>query len=86
MKTEVQNTFGPQFYRLYPIFRFFFYRRALAKVLSLYSMPDKYIKVFSAMYEDNTAVVKVGNKVAAGFVLNQELSRFVFYPCLYGSF
>ena len=33
-------------------------RRALAKVLSLYSIKEKYIKVISAMYENNTAAVK----------------------------
>ena len=32
-------------------------RRALAKVLSLYGIPDKYIKVISAIYENNTAAV-----------------------------
>ena len=34
-------------------------RSALAKVLSLYGILDKYIKVICAMYENNTAVVKV---------------------------
>ena len=61
-------------------------RRALAKVLSLYGIPHKYIKVTSVMYENNTAAAKVGNEVLAGFVLNQELSRAVFSPTLYGSF
>ena len=42
-------------------------RRALAKVLFLYSIPDKYIKVIAAMYENNTAVVKVGNEVSNWF-------------------
>ena len=32
-------------------------RRALAKVLSLYGIPDKYTKVICAMYENNTAAV-----------------------------
>ena len=36
-------------------------RRAFAKVLSLFSIPDKYIKLICAMYENNTAAVKVGN-------------------------
>ena len=40
-------------------------RRALAKALSLYGLPDKYIKVNSAMCENNTAVVKVGNVVTS---------------------
>ena len=34
-------------------------RRALVKVLFLYGIPDKYIKVICAMYENNTAAVKV---------------------------
>ena len=33
--------------------------RALAKVLSLYGMPEKYIEVISAMYENTAAAVKV---------------------------
>ena len=40
-------------------------RRALAKVLSLYAIPDKCIEVISAMYENNTAAVKVGNEVSS---------------------
>ena len=35
-------------------------RRALSKVLSLYGISDKYIKVISAMYENTTDVVKLG--------------------------
>ena len=38
-------------------------RTALTKVLSLYGIPEKYIKVICAMYENNTAAVKVGNEV-----------------------
>ena len=38
-------------------------RKALAKVLSLYNIPDKYIKVISTMYENNT--VTVGNEVSS---------------------
>ena len=41
--------------------------RTLANVLSLYGIPDKYIKVVSAVYEKNTAVVKVGNEVSSWF-------------------
>ena len=37
-------------------------RRALANVLSLYGIPDKYMKVISSMYKNNTALVKVGNE------------------------
>ena len=40
-------------------------RRALAKVLSLYCIPDKYIKVTSTMYENNTAAAIVGNEVSS---------------------
>ena len=42
-------------------------RKVIAKVLSLYGIPDKYIKVISAMYENNTADVKVGNEVSTWF-------------------
>ena len=41
------------------------YRIALAKVLSLYGIPEKYIKVICAMYENNTAAVQVGNDVSS---------------------
>ena len=44
-------------------------RTALINVLSLHGIPDKYIKVISAMYENNAAAVKVGNEVAAVFLL-----------------
>jgi len=37
---------------------------ALVKVLFLYGIPDKYIKMIRAMYENNTAAVKVGNEVS----------------------
>ena len=47
----------------------FVHRRALAKVLSLYGIPDKYIKVISARYENNTAAVKVGNEVSSWFCI-----------------
>ena len=39
-------------------------RRSLAKVLSLYYIPDKDTKVICTMYENNAAAVKVGNKVS----------------------
>ena len=42
-------------------------RRALAKVSFLYRIPDKYIKVISAMYKNNDATVKVGNAVSIWF-------------------
>ena len=43
--------------------------KALAKILSLYGIPDKYIKVICVMYENNTAGVKVGNEVANWFCI-----------------
>ena len=43
-------------------------RRAL-KVLSLYGIPVKYIKVISTMYENNTAAVRVGNEVGSWFCI-----------------
>ncbi|XP_065584025.1 uncharacterized protein LOC136043046 [Artemia franciscana] len=42
-------------------------RRALAKVLSLYSIPDKYTKVITVMYENSPALVKVGNEASSSF-------------------
>ena len=44
-------------------------RRELAKVLSLYGIPEKYIKVICAMYENNTDVVKIGNEVSNWFCI-----------------
>ena len=45
-------------------------RRALAKVLSLYGIPDNH---FIAMYKNNTAVVKVGNKVSSWFCIKSRV-------------
>ena len=50
-------------------------RRALAKVLSLYDVPDKYIKVASAMYEDSIAAVKVGNEVSSWFRIKSGVKQ-----------
>jgi len=62
-------------------------RRALAKVSSLYGIPDEYIKVISAMNENNTAAIKVGNEVSRLFCIKSGVkSMVVFYPFLYGSF
>jgi hypothetical protein len=36
-------------------------------VVSYYVIPDQHLKVISAMYENNTAAVKVGNKVSIWF-------------------
>ena len=60
----VVNTFGPQFYK-YEQASDSVDRRAVTRVLSLYGIQDKYIKVISAMYENNTAVVKEGNEVSS---------------------
>ena len=39
-------------------------RRALAKILSLYGVSDRYIKGISAMNENNIVAVKVGNEAS----------------------
>ena len=41
----------------------------LAKDLSLYGIPEKYIKVIYVMYENNTAVIKVGNEISNWFCI-----------------
>ena len=50
-------------------------RRALTKVLSLCGIPEKYIKVICAMYENNTAAVKVGNEVSNWFCINSGVKQ-----------
>ena len=50
-------------------------RRALAKVLSIYGIPEKYIKVICAMYENNTAAVKVGNEVSNWFCVKSGVKQ-----------
>ena len=50
-------------------------RRALTKVLSLYGIPEKYIKVICAMYENNTAAVKVGNEVSNWFCIKSGVKQ-----------
>ena len=50
-------------------------RRALAKVLSLYGKPDKCNKVISAMYENNTSAVKVGNEVSRWFCIKSGVKH-----------
>ena len=50
-------------------------RRALAKALSLYAIPDKYIKVISALYKNNTAGVKVGNEVTSWFCIKSGIEQ-----------
>ena len=56
------------------------------KILSLYGILEKYIKAVIAMYENKTVAVKMIISLAAGFVLNQECNRVVFYNPLYESF
>ena len=48
-------------------------RRALVRVLSLYGIQEKYIKVISAMYENNTVAVKVGNEVSNWLCIKSEV-------------
>ena len=43
-------------------------RNTLVKVLSLYGIPDKQIKVISAMYKNNILKVKVGSEIFSRFV------------------
>jgi len=57
-------------------------RKALAKVLSLYGIPDKYFKAICAMNGNNTATVQVGNEVNNWFCIKSG-SRVVFYPFLH---
>ena len=50
-------------------------RRALTKVLSLYGIPEKYTSVICAMYENNTAAVKVGNEVSNWFCIKSGVKQ-----------
>ena len=61
-------------------------RRALAEVLSLYGIPDKYIKVISAINENNAATVKVGNEVSSCFCIKSGVKQGCVLSFLYGSF
>jgi hypothetical protein len=38
-------------------------------ILSLYGIPDKYIKLISAMCKNNIAAVKVGNEASSWFCI-----------------
>jgi len=42
-------------------------RRAFEKILSLYGKQDKYSKLLSGRYENNTAAVKVENEFSSWF-------------------
>ena len=61
-------------------------RRALAKVLSLYGIPEKYIKVICSMYENNTAAVKIGNDISNWFCIKSGVKQGCVLSPLYGSF
>ncbi|XP_065582694.1 uncharacterized protein LOC136041845 [Artemia franciscana] len=50
-------------------------RRALGNVLFLYDIRDKYIRVISAMYESNTAAVKVGIEVSGWFCIKSGVKQ-----------
>ena len=50
-------------------------RRALSKVLSLYGIANKYIKVISAMYKNNAAAVKVGNEANSWFRIRSRVRQ-----------
>ncbi|XP_065567298.1 uncharacterized protein LOC136031558 [Artemia franciscana] len=50
-------------------------RRALAKVLSLYGIPVKYITMICAMYENNTTAVEVGNEVNNWFYIKSGVKQ-----------
>ena len=41
----------------------------------MYGIPDKYIKVIGAMYENNTATVKVGNEVSICFCIKSGVEQ-----------
>ena len=50
-------------------------RRAIAKVLFVYGIPDKYIKGISAVYENNTTAVKVGKEVSSWFCIKSGVKQ-----------
>ena len=50
-------------------------RTALTKVLSLYGIPEKYIKMICTMHENNTAAVKVGNEVSNWFCIKSGVKQ-----------
>ena len=50
-------------------------RKALTKVLSLYGIPEKYIKVVCAMYENNTVAVNVRNEVSNWFCIKSGVKQ-----------
>ena len=47
-------------------------------------MPDKYIKVISAMYENKTAAINVGNEVSSWFCVKSRVKKgFVLSPFIW---
>ena len=50
-------------------------RRVLAKVLFLYGIPGKYIKVISTMYKNNTASINIGNEVSSWFCIQSGVKQ-----------
>ena len=50
-------------------------RRALAKILTLYGIADKYTKVISTKNENKTAAVKEGNKVSSWFRIESGVKQ-----------
>ncbi|XP_065575029.1 uncharacterized protein LOC136036656 [Artemia franciscana] len=82
---SVQTNLVPSFIDYEQAF-YSFDKRALSRVLSLYGILDKFIEVISAMYENNTAVVKVGNKVNSWFRIKSRVQQGSVPSPLYVSF
>ena len=53
-------------------------RRAFAKVLSSYGIQHKYVKGISDIYNNDIAVVKVGNEVSSGFCIKSGVEKACF--------
>ena len=58
----------------------------LGSAIALFIILDEFIKIISALYENNMLQLRYEMRLVAGFVLSQELSRVAFYPHLYGLF
>ena len=50
-------------------------RGALAELLSLYCMPDKYIEMIHVLKESNIVVAKVGNEVSSWFRIKSGVKQ-----------
>ena len=57
-------------------------RIALANVLSLYGIPDKYITVIGTIYKNKSAAIKVGNEVSSWFCIESGVKQ----GCVLSSF